>query len=395
MSKWVDKTIGATATAGTTPTEVVSVPETDSEETALCDLPGAPGVGSENASITANLVIEDASPERVLEVFAERGWGDGLPLVAPTEERVAAMLAAGSQTQDPDEIVAILPPRQGQATRRLLAVNAVLAGCPVGLLPVLTSAVRALADPQINLRGVNATTHPVAPLTIVHGDAVDALGFNAGLGTFGPGNRANATLGRAIRFTMLHIAGARPGDGDASTQGQPSKYAYCIAENQKESPWESYPRAAGIEAASAVTVHCGENPHNFHDMESEAPSAILDKAASVMSTLGSNNAPVSSAEFFIVLGPEHAATIAGKGWSRRDVQSYLYERARLTAGEFRRAFDVVQYRPWLADLRDDEPMPITDHPDQIRVLVAGGPGKHSCVIPSWGMTKSVTQPIEP
>ena len=166
------------------------------------------------------------------------------------------------------------------------------------------------------------------------------------------------------------------------------------AENEAASPWETYPRSVGVHAPSAVTIHCGENPHNFHDMESDAPGPILDKAASVMATLGSNNAPVSSAEFFVVLGPEHAATIAGAGWTRRDVQSYLYETARLPAGVFRRAFEAVQYRPWLRALGDDDAMPITDHPDNVRVLVAGGAGKHSCVIPSWGMTKSVTLPIE-
>jgi hypothetical protein len=263
------------------------------------------------------------------------------------------------------------------------------------LLPVLVTAVRALARPEVNLRGVNATTHPVAPLVIVHGEAVDALGFNSGLGAFGPGNRANATLGRAVRLTLCHVAGAKPGDGDASTQGQPSKYSYCIAENAAASPWESYPRSRGVDAASAVTVHCGENPHNFHDMESDRPGPILDKGASVMATLGSNNAPVSSAEFFVVLGPEHAAQIAGAGWSRRDVQSYLHEKARLPAGVLRKAFAVTQYRPWIGALADDDPMPMTDHPDNIRVLVAGGAGKHSCVIPSWGMTKSVTLPLEP
>jgi len=342
------------------------------------------------------LELPDDSPEQLLAFFEERGWGDGLPLVPPTKERVDAMLAEGSGAAppDPDDVVATLAPRLGEATRRSIAVNAVLAGCPNGVLPVLVSAVRALARPELNLRGVNATTHPTAPLLIVHGAAVGELGFNPGLGTFGPGNRANASVGRAIRLVLLHIAGARPGRGDASTQGQPSKYAYCIAENESASPWETYPRSVGCDARSAVTIHCGENPHNFHDMESDAPSPVLEKAASVMATLGSNNAPVSSAEFFVVLGPEHAATIAGAGWSRRDIQTFLYERARLPARVFREAFDVVQLRPWIADLRDDDPTPITDHPDNIRVLVAGGAGKHSCVIPSWGMTKSVTLPVD-
>ena len=362
---------------------------------AACDAPGALA-NPQETSAAPELTLDDAAPETLLELFESRGWGDGLPLVAPTAERVDEMLrcGAGDPPPPPDEIVATLPPRQGQATRRLLAVNAVLAGCPAGLLPVLTTAIRALARPEINLRGVNATTHPVAPLLIVHGAAVEELGFNSGLGVFGPGNRANATLGRALRLALLHIAGARPGDGDASTQGQPSKYSYCIAENAAASPWESYAHHRGVSAASAVSIACGENPHNFHDMESKTPEPILEKCASVMATLGSNNAPVSAAEFFVILGPEHAASIAAAGWTRADVQSYLYERARLPARELRAAFDVTQRRPWLHALRDDDAMPVTDHPDNIRVLVAGGAGKHSCVIPSWGMTRSVTLPLE-
>ena len=347
-------------------------------------------------NLETELELATGSPEEMFELFESRGWGDGLPVVPPTKDRVEAMLGeSDSSGQHPaDEVIATLPPRVGEVTRRALAVNAVLAGCRPGVLPVLVTAVRAMAHPDFNLRGVNATTHPCAPLVIVHGRATKELGFNSGLGTFGPGNRANATLGRAVRFVLLHIAGARPGDGDASTQGQPAKYSYCIAENEAESPWESYPRSLGVRAASSVTVACGENPHNFHDMESREPAPILDKAASVMATLGSNNAPVSSAEFFIVLGPEHAATIAQAGWTRRDMQSYLYERARLPVEVVRDAFDVVQFRPWIKALDEDDAMPMTDHPDNIRVLVAGGAGKHSCVIPSWGMTRSITCALE-
>ena len=269
---------------------------------------------TDTATTNGYLEVVDESPEAVAAAFDAQGWGDGLPMVAPTLERVEAMLAG--YRGDPDEIVAVLPPRFGQATPRLIAVNAVLAGCAPGVLPVLVAAVRALGRPELNLRGVNATTHPVAPLLVVHGEIGERCGFSGGIGAFGPGNRANATVGRAVRLVLLHIAGARPGDGDASTQGQPAKYTYCVAENQAQSPWESYPRSLGIDAPSAVTVHCGENPHNFHDMESDGPARILDKGASVMASLGQNNAAISQGEYVVALCPEHAATIAAAGWTR-------------------------------------------------------------------------------
>jgi hypothetical protein len=343
---------------------------------------------------TELLDLGDETPEGVLAFYADRGWGDGLPLVPPTPARVEAMLDALGPV-DPDEAIATLPPRFGVATRRLIAVNAVLAGCAPEHLQVLVSAVRALARPEVNLRGINATTHPVAPLLIVHGDIVERAGYNPGLGAFGPGNRANATTGRAIRLILLHVAGAVPGPGDASTQGGPAKYAYCVAENEAATPWESYPAHVGVEAASAVTVHCGEAPHNFHDMESEHPARILDKCASAMASLGQNNAPISQGEYFVALCPEHAATVAAHGWTRRDIASYLFETARLPAGVLRAAFDNLAWEPWMRAVDDDTPLPVTAHPDHIRIFVCGGAGKHSSVIPSWGMTRSVTLPVEP
>ena len=336
--------------------------------------------------------IADACPEALLEAYAERGWGDGLPLVAPTPERVDAMLA--NTVGDPDEILGVLPPRFGKATRRLVAVNAVLAGCPPEVMPVLVSVVRGLARPELNLRGVNATTHPVAPLLVVHGVIADACGFNGGIGAFGPGNRANATVGRAVRLILLHVAGARPGDGDASQDGQPSKYSYCVAENLAASPWEAYPRARGVDAASAITLHCGENPHNVHDMESSEPAPILDKIATAMASFGQNNAPIAQGEYFVLLGPEHAATIAAAGWARHDVSLYLYERARFPAGMFRASFASRAWMPWMEGVADDQLLPMTGHPDNIRVMVVGGAGKHSMIVPSWGMTTSVTLAVE-
>ena len=332
-------------------------------------------------------------PLALQDHYQSRGWGDGLPLIPPTVERVAAMLGAAGSV-DPDEVVAVLAPRSGEATHRIIAVNAVLAGCRPEHLPVITAAVRALAHPDINLRGVNATTHPVAPLLIVHGDVARRGGYNGDLGAFGPGNQANATTGRAVRLILLHVAGAVPGPGDASTQGGPAKYTYCVAENLQASPWEGYAASVGVAAPSAVTIHCGEAPHNVHDMESAEPARILDKVASAMMSLGQNNAPISQGEYFVGLCPEHAAACAADGWTRADVSSYLHNRARMRVGDLRASFDLLAWSPWQQRLRDDDLTPMTERAKNIKVFVVGGAGKHSCVIPSWGMTKSVTIPVQ-
>jgi len=337
--------------------------------------------------------IADDSPEAMFELLSSRGLGDGLPVVAPTRERVEAMLqfAAG----DADEVLFTLQPRSGIVTRRVVAINAVMAGCPPDVFPVVLTALRALARPEVNLRGVNATTHPVAPMIIVHGEIVKSAGFASGVGAFGPGNRANATVGRAVRLVLLHVAGAKPGFGDAATHGQPAKYTFCAAENLDATPWESYPLSRGVTAPSAVTVHCGEGPHNVHDAEAAGdPALILDKIGSAMTSLGQNNAPISQAEYFIVLGPEHAASIAERAMTRRDVSNYLFNTARIPAWVFRKHFQELAWANWMKAVDDDELLPMTGDAENIRVLVSGGPGKHSLVVPSWGMTRSATLPLE-
>lgn len=333
------------------------------------------------------------SSEAMFALLEARGLGDGLPVVPPTAGRVDAMLehAAG----DPDEVLFTLQPRSGVVTRRVVAVNAVMAGCTPDVFPVVLTALRALARPEVNLRGVNATTHLVAPMIIVHGEIALAADFNAGVGAFGPGNRANATVGRAVRLALLHIAGAKPGFGDAATHGQPAKYTFCAAENLEATPWESYPLSRGIDAPSSVTVHCGEGPHNVHDAEAAGdPALILDKIASAMTSLGQNNAPISQAEYFIILGPEHAASIAERAMTRSDVSSYLFNKARLPASLFRKHFQELAWANWMKAVDDNELLPMTGDADNIKVMVVGGPGKHSLVVPSWGMTRSVTLPVE-
>lgn len=337
--------------------------------------------------------ILDDTPEAMYAMLEARGLGDGLPIVPPTAARVDAMLEHSSG--DPDEVLFTLQPRSGIVTRRVVAVNAVMAGCPPETFPVVLTALRALARPEVNLRGVNATTHMVAPMVIVHGEIVKSAGFNAGVGAFGPGNRANATVGRAVRLVLLHVAGAKPGFGDAATFGQPAKYTFCAAENVDECPWESYPMSLGIDAPSAVTVHCGEGPHNVHDAEAAGdPALILDKIGSAMTSLGQNNAPISQAEYFIILGVEHAASIAERAMTRRDVSDYLFNTARLPAWLFRKHFQELAWAGWMKAVDDEELLPMTGNAENIRVLVSGGPGKHSLVVPSWGMTRSATLPVE-
>lgn len=346
---------------------------------------------AESGTARAEVVLDDDAAETVAAALDERGWGDGLPVVPPTPERVDAMLAASPG--DPDEVIAVLSPRNGRATRRTIAINAVMAGCTAEVLPLLIAVTRVLGGSTVNLPGINATTHPVAPLVIVHGAAVERMGLNAGAGSMGPGNGSNAVIARAVRLLLLHVAGARPGDGDLSTQGSPTKYGFVMAENAAASPWSSYPASIGIDAESAVTVFPAEGPHNIHDMESDTPWGVLDKIASTITTLGHTQGQVKGGEFLIALCPEHAATIAAWKWARGDIQMYLYERSRLPAGRQRTAFQNRNWPRWMKPIDDDEPLPMAVHPDRFRVLVTGGDGKHSAMLPSWG--RSETVPLEP
>lgn len=354
--------------------------------------------GAERSTYQAQTVaLAEATPEAMFDLLESRGLGDGLPVVPPTPDRVDAMLQASNEHgADPDEVLFTLQPRAGIVTRRVVAINAVMAGCPAVTFPVVLTALRALARSEVNLRGVNATTHLVAPMIVVHGEIAEHAGFNSGVGAFGPGNRANATVGRAVRLALMNVGGATPGFGDAATHGQPAKYTFCAAENLAESPWEGYARSRGVDAPSAVTVHCGEGPHNVHDAEAAGdPALILAKIASAMTSLGQNNAPISQAEYFIVLGPEHARSIADRGLTRRDVSSYLFDHARLPLSLLKQHFQERAWLQWMHICADDHLMPMTGDADNIRVLVIGGPGKHSLVVPSWGVTRSVTLPVEP
>ena len=224
--------------------------------------------------------------------------------------------------------MAVLPPRQGEATVERIAINAVMAGCRPEYLPVIITAVEALADPLFNLDSIQATTHPVAPLIIVNGPIAKEVGINAGYNAFGQGFRANLTIGRAIRLLLMNVGGGLPGTGDRATQGSPAKIAYCVAENEAANPWEPLHVEHGFPAdTSVVTAIACEGPHNIQDHFSYTGLGILKVVAGAMGQAGSNNI-LAGGHPLLSLGPEHAATIARDGFTKRQVKEFLFEHAR-------------------------------------------------------------------
>jgi hypothetical protein len=343
----------------------------------------------------AALLDLPADPAVFSAECARRSWSDGLPVIPPTEARVAAMLRGA--TRDPLEVIGVLPPRQGEATVQAVAINAVMAGCEPRHLPLVLAAVQGMTSPEFNLDAINATTHPCGVFVLVSGPAARAAGVHGGAGCFGPGFGANLTIGRAVRLVLLNVAGAWPGRGDRATQGTPAKIAFCATEREDASPWEPFHTTRGLGANDlAVTVFACEGPHNIQDHGSNTGEGVLQTIVGAMGQAGSNNI-LSLGEPILALGPEHAATIAADGYSRRDVQQYIYEHARYPAERVSPEFrTMVAERIQGGDApRGHEPqLAIADGPDQIHIIVAGGPGKHSAWMPTFGaMTRPVTVPV--
>jgi hypothetical protein len=314
--------------------------------------------------------------------YQERGWTDGLPIVPPTERRVHEFLK--QTTRGPREIVGVLPPRQGEATVEKIAANAVMAGCRPEYFPVVLAAVEALTDPLFNLDSVQATTHPVAPLLVVNGPLARALGIQAGYNAFGQGFRANVTIGRAVRLVLMNVGGGLPGSGDRATQGNPAKISYCVAENEAESPWEPLHVEAGLPAdASTVTVFGCEGPHNIQDHFSNTALGVLRTVAGAMGQAGSNNL-LGRGWPLLSLGPEHAATIAREGYSKRQVKEFLFEHARFPLKRLGLEYQRQQVERWGVVDAPDTMVPIVSQPEDISVIVVGGAGKHSSWQPTFG-----------
>src|SRR5580765_5326773 len=210
----------------------------------------------------AQLVELPDSFDAINDYFYDQGWTDGLPIVPPTRERVKKMLA-GMAWRDPAELIAVIPPAMGQATLAKIAANCVMAGCRPEYLPVVVAAIEAVSEPIYGLAHRQTTTHAGAPLILVNGPIVERLRINCGRGLFGPGWRANATIGRALRLVLVNVGGAGPAV-DASQTGHPGKYTFCIAEYEAANPWEPLHVDRGFtKDENVVTLVNTEAPHSM------------------------------------------------------------------------------------------------------------------------------------
>jgi hypothetical protein len=344
--------------------------------------------------VSAKIKTED-SFEAVNKLFYERGWTDGLPVIPPTAEAVRKMLSGC--TRNAQEVIAKLPPKMGSATIEKIAINAVTAGCLPEYMPVIITAVEAVADDKFKLLGVQATTHPCGVLTVVNGPIARKLGMNSGGNAFGPGSRPNAAIGRALSLILLNIGGGIPGQIDKSTQGNPCKYTYCVAENEAANPWQSFHVENGFQPGdSTVTVFAAEGPHNINDHDSTNGHGILKTIASTMATAGNNNLVFFSGEPVIMLGPEHAAAIAELGFSKQQVKEYMYENARIPLEKVSEGH--IEYRAKqperYGEFVNSKMLPVA-RPENIVIMVVGGAGRHSCFIPTFGLNNMVIKIIKP
>lgn len=331
--------------------------------------------------------------DAINRLYRERRWSDGLPVVPPTVERVERMLR---HTRRPrDAVVARVAPGFGAATVERIAINAVMAGCDPEALPVLIAATEAVAEPQFNLQGIQATTNPVAVWVIVNGPAAQQLAVNAAFNCLGQGAWANATIGRALRLVLQNIGGALPGEMDRATQGQPGKFTFCCAENETVSPWEPLHVERGYaRGASTVTVVGAEGTLNMNTHTKDAGELLRAFAETMMHP--PSNDYCHGGEPWLALGPEHAEIFQRAGLGKAEVKRRLWEASKMPAGRMTEK-DLLRVQDSrgaeLGKIGPDTLLPVSHRPQDIQLIVAGGPGTHSTYIPSFGNTQAVTREI--
>ncbi len=327
------------------------------------------------------------------EFFLDKAWSDGLPVVTPTEARVARMLAVTAR--DPDEVIGLVPPMMEPVTVRIAAIHALMAGCKPAYLPVVLGALPLILRESFNMNGVQGTMHGAAPLMIVSGPYAQKIGIHGGNGCFGPGFRANASIGRAIRLMLMNLGGGIAGVASATIFGTPLRYTACITENTEKSPWTSLAVSKGYAPTdNVITCVMVESPRQTFDDVSQEPQRLLTGIADSMVAMGSWNMHARS-DMVVAMGPQHAAICANAGMSRSDVQAWLTQHAGRRVRDLKGGGNWRRERalafPIKVDPDDDECfIPAIKAADDLQLIVAGGWGPCTAICHGWsGGSKAV------
>lgn len=341
--------------------------------------------------LTSKRIDVEDSIEDVFTTFYQRRWTDGLPIIPPTEENVIKMMEYVDY--EPGDVIAVLPPKNAEATVEKIAINAVMAGCLPSFFPVVLTAVKAVSQKDFNLYGNLTTTCPAYPMILVNGPIINQLDFNVGHNAMGQGNRTNATIGRALTLVNMNIGGALPGTSDKACQGQPGKYSFCFGENEARNPWEPFHTEKGYPAdTSTVTVVAAHSPTNVDDHESTTSEGVLnsitDIVASYVYSIGIGE------QVFVLMTPEHAELLHEEGWSKNDAKRFISENARAPYSRIKKTrFFQYNWPKWNSSINDDGMVRLLPDWEKINVIVVGGAGKHSSVIHLYGNSIPVTMPI--
>jgi hypothetical protein len=340
----------------------------------------------------ALVVVDD--PLRAIELYLANGWTDGLPVVPPTLDAVSAMLAPSHRA--PGDVLGDVPQRDKQMTCLQAAICAVMAGAKPEYFPVILATWDVVLDPRFNANGVMSSSGGPGLTAVVSGPYGRTIGMNSGTGLLGPGNRANATIGRAVRLGAILSLGARLGVLDASTFSHGGKYTSHFLEDDPTPPWEPLRVREGFASAdTTVTVIAADAPRQLQQTNSD-PAAVLKSFAACMSD-PSHRGAGNNTYYLIVLGPEHAEVLRGAGLSQRAIAEHLSEATRLTKADFARAGVVVAEDNLLEHAADADGRYTTAVPDHICVTTAGGAGAGwSVVIPCWApgfATQTLTKPV--
>tara|TARA_B100001250_G_scaffold177708_1_gene152739 strand:+ start:3493 stop:4554 length:1062 start_codon:yes stop_codon:yes gene_type:complete len=334
----------------------------------------------------------------VQEEFFARGWTDGLPVVPPTPERVDAMLTFAGVTAD--NIVGSVPERSRNITAEKAAINAVMAGCEPQHFPVVLAALSAMCDPAFGCNTAITSTGGAALCVVVSGADLESLGFNTTRNALGPGYRANATVGRAMRLVAMNVLGARSSDLDGSSIGHPGKYTMLVAEENPPEGWASLRVELGYDEKDiSVTVLATEGPHQISNQLNGTPEGVLATFTAAM-TNPSTYGVGKGHQVLLVLGYEHRRILVEGGWTRQAIREYLTEATRVTPA-YLEAAGIVMEHTKQNDMTPgiDGKLATVRSPDDIFLITAGSAGAGwSAYIPTWAPTVhsvAVTKKVQP